>query len=174
VLADLGVYNLTTLTGLLGPARRVAAFTGIAIPERVVNGEPMRVEAEDTAHVLLDFGDSVFAQVLTGFTMQQYRSPAVEIYGSEGTLQMLGDDWAPAGYELWRNARGCWEVYPDPQPGWPWADGLNHLVECLIEGKAPSSRPEHACHVLEVMEAARRSGETGAAVALATTFDAAA
>ncbi|HSV73915.1 MAG TPA: Gfo/Idh/MocA family oxidoreductase [Chthonomonadales bacterium] len=174
VLADLGVYNLTTLTGLIGPAHRVAAMTGIAIPERVVNDEPMRVEAEDTAHVLLDFGDSVFAQVLTGFTMQQYRSPAVEVYGSEGTIQMLGDDWAPAGYEMWRNDAERWEVYPDPDADWPWTDGLRHLVECMLEERPTSSPPEHACHVLEIMDAAKRSSKTGAAVSLATTFDAAA
>jgi predicted dehydrogenase len=29
---DLGVYNVTTLTGLLGPAKRVMAMSGIAIP----------------------------------------------------------------------------------------------------------------------------------------------
>ena len=34
-LFDLGVYNITSLTGLLGPARRIMAMAGIAIPERV-------------------------------------------------------------------------------------------------------------------------------------------
>ena len=37
---DLGVYNITTLTGLLGPAKRVMAMAGIAIPERIVNNSP--------------------------------------------------------------------------------------------------------------------------------------
>ena len=86
-----------------GPARRVTAMTGVAIPERVVDGEPMRVQAEDNAHVLIDFGDARFAVVTTGFTMQRYRSPCLELYGTHGVLQMLGDDWAPEGYELWRN-----------------------------------------------------------------------
>ena len=52
---DLGVYNVTTLTGLLGPARRVMAMSGIAIPERVVDGELIQ-SARDNAHLLLDFG----------------------------------------------------------------------------------------------------------------------
>ena len=102
-LFDLGVYNVTTLCALFGPARRVTAMVGTAIPERDVNGRSITVEADDNAHVLLDFGDARFGVVTTGFTMQKYRSPAVEVYGSEGTMQMLGDDWAPEGWELWRN-----------------------------------------------------------------------
>ena len=52
----------------------------------------------------------------TGFTMQRYRSPAIEVYGSEGTIQLLGDDWAPEGWELWRNAEGAWRVFPESRP----------------------------------------------------------
>jgi integrase len=54
-LFDLGVYNLTTLTGWLGPVRRVTAMTGVAVPQRTVSGQSVRVEAEDNAQVLLDF-----------------------------------------------------------------------------------------------------------------------
>ena len=50
-LFDLGVYNLTTFTGWLGPVRRVAAMTGIAIPQRNVRGRTLRVEADDNAQV---------------------------------------------------------------------------------------------------------------------------
>ncbi len=38
-LFDLGVYNVTSLCGFFGPARRVTAMTGVAIPERIVDGE---------------------------------------------------------------------------------------------------------------------------------------
>ena len=37
-LFDLGVYNVTSLCGFFGPARRVTAMTGVAIPERLVDG----------------------------------------------------------------------------------------------------------------------------------------
>jgi predicted dehydrogenase len=71
-LFDLGVYNLTTLTGLLGPVLRVTAMSGVAIPERDIQGRRVRVEADDNAHVLLDFGGGCFAVITTGFTIQQY------------------------------------------------------------------------------------------------------
>lgn len=169
-LFDLGVYNVTSLCALFGPARRVTAMVGTAIPEREVEGRLMRVEADDNAHVLLDFGEARFAVVTTGFTMQKYRSPAIELYGSEGTVQLLGDDWAPEGWELWRNADGCWRLMPESDPHWHWTDGLRHLVDCVESGRPPLTRPEHALHALEVMLAAQASGRDGVARDLTTGF----
>jgi predicted dehydrogenase len=146
------------------------AMTGTAIPERIVAGEKIRVEAEDNAQVLLDFGDSVFAVVTTGFTIQQYRSPALEIYGSEGVIQMSGDDWDPDGYELWQNPLGAWQVYKETDPGWSWCDGLNHLVDCIRSGIPPLVTPEHAYHVLEIMIKARESGQDGQARPIDSSF----
>ena len=162
-LFDLGVYNVTSLCALFGPARRVTAMVGVAIPQREVNGSRIRVEADDNAHVLLDFGDARLAVVTTGFTMQRYRSPAVEAYGSEGTIQLLGDDWAPEGWELWRNADGAWQVFPESDPQWRWTEGLRHLVDCVETGRPPVTRPEHAYHALEIMLAAQAAGRDGVA-----------
>ena len=169
-LFDLGVYCITSLTGLIGPARRVMAMTGVSIPEREINGRTIRVEVEDNAQILLDFGDAAFGVVTSGFTLQQYRNPGLEIYGTTGTIQMLGDDWDPEGYELWQNTAGCWQVFKETHPDWPWADGLRHLVECLHSGTRPVVTPEHAQHVLEIMLKARQSGQEGRAIAIESTF----
>jgi predicted dehydrogenase len=169
-LFDLGVYNVTTLTGLLGPARRVMAMSGVAIPERVVDGAPMKVEAHDNAQVLLDFGDSAYAVVSTGFTIQQYRCPAVELYGTTGVIQMMGDDWDPDGYELWQNDAGAWQVFGEPDPNWPWYDGLRHIVECIRNKTKPLVTPAHAYHVLEIMLKAEESGRDGQAKMIESRF----
>ena len=166
---DLGVYNVTTLTGLIGPAQRVMAMSGIAIPERVVDGKMMKVETDDNAQLLLDFGNTAYGVVTTGFTIQQYRNCGIEIYGSEGTIQMLGEDWAPQGYELWQNSAGHWKVY-DQRYGWPWADGARHLIECIETGTPPVVTPEHAYHVLEVMLKTAESGRTGQRYEIESTF----
>jgi predicted dehydrogenase len=169
-LFDLGVYNLTSLTGLLGPARRVTAFSGIAIPERVVDGELMRVEADDNIQMLLDFGNSIFACVTTGFTMQRMRAPAIEIYGTEGTLQMLGEDWAPNGYEMWQNKAQCWKVYEESDRHWHWAIGIDHIVDCIQRGIRPVIQPEHALNVLEIMLKAQESAVEGETKTLVSSF----
>jgi predicted dehydrogenase len=169
-LFDLGVYNLTTLTGWLGSARRVAALSGVAIPERTVRGQSVRVEADDNAHVLLDFGGGCFAVVTTGFTIQQYRGPGLELFGIEGTICLLGDDWRPEGYEIWENSAGCWQYFKETQPDWPWADGLRHLVECIREGRRPLVTPEHAYHVLEIMIKAQEAGHDGQGRSIESLF----
>lgn len=170
-LFDLGIYALTSLTALLGPARRVTAMAGVAIPERSIAGRSVRVEAEDNAQVLLDFGGGTFASVTTGFTLQQYRSPALEIYGSEGTLQMLGDDWNPDGYELYQNASGCWQVYKETHPDWSWTDGLNHWVRWIREGVEPGVTLAQARHVLELILRAKESAADGVVKLVNSTFE---
>ena len=169
-LFDMAMYSITSLTGLLGPVRRVVALAGVAIAERQVEGAALRVEAEDNAQLLLDFGDATFAVVTTGFTMQQYRSPALELYGSEGTLQMLGDDWAPQGLESWRKDVPAWRWYKDLDPAWPWTDGLRHLVECIRMGARPLIHPSHAYHALEVVIKAREASLSGRAQLVESTF----
>jgi len=169
-LFDLGVYCLTSLTGLLGPALRVSALTGVAVPERSINGRTIRVEAEDNAQVLLDFGQACFGVVTSGFTLQQYRCPGLEVYGTDGTIQMLGDDWDPDGYELWQNSAGAWQVFKETAPDWPWSDGLRHLVECIHNGERPLVCTEHALHVLELMLKARQASREGRTLPMETTF----
>jgi predicted dehydrogenase len=169
-LFDLGVYNVTTLCAFFGPARRVTAMVGVAIPTRTVDGRTIEVEADDNAHVLLDFGDARFAVVTTGFTMQRYGPQAVELYGDEGTVHLLGDDWAPEGWELWRNDEGAWRVYPESEPQWHWTAGLAHLVDCIESGRPTVMRPEHAYHALEIMLAAQAAGRDGVARTIESGF----
>jgi predicted dehydrogenase len=169
-IVDFGVYNITSLTGWLGSAKRVMAMTGTAIPQRELHGHPIQVEAVDNAHLLIDFGHACYAVVTTGFTLQRYRGPAIELYGSTGTLQLLGDDWAPQGYELWQNQPGSWQLFAETDPFWSWTDGLRHLVECIQQGIRPLCTPEHAYHVLEIMLKAQESGRDGKAKTIDSTF----
>jgi len=167
---DLGVYNVVSLTGFFGPAKRVTGLVGTAVPERVVEGEMMKVETDDNAHICIEFANNCYAVVTTGFTIQRYRTAGIEIYGSKGTIQMLGDDWDPEGYELWQNDVGAWKLFGETAPNWPWTDGINHLVECIIEGKTPIITPDHAYHVIEIMQAARAAGQDGQRRDINSTF----
>ena len=52
---------------------------------------------------------------------------------------MKGDDRDPDGYELWQNEVGAWKLYEETDPNWPWADGINHMVQCILKGNVRSS-----------------------------------
>lgn len=170
-LFDLGVYNVVSLCGFLGRVQRVTALVGTAVPERRINGELIKVEVDDNAHVLLDFGESRFGVVSTGFTIQKYgHNPAIELYGLSGTMQMLGDDWAPEGFEQWRNEAKMWEIIPETAPNWQFTTGLRNLIDCIESGMQLTSRPEHAYHALEIMLAATRSAKEGRVIEIESEF----
>jgi predicted dehydrogenase len=67
-MPDLAVYNLTSLTGLLGPVKSVTAMVSIVTPERTVSDKGrIKVTEEDNAMVLLDHGQGVISHVQSGF-----------------------------------------------------------------------------------------------------------
>ena len=170
-LRDLGVYGITSLTGLMGPALSVMAMGGVTQPERVVNGSTVPSLIDDHVQLLLEFEAGAIGVVTSGFTVQQANIPSLEIYGTSGTVQLLGHDWAPKGYELWTNDTGCWRRYPDREPGWPWTSGLDHVVDAARGAKKVSSTIDHAVHVTEIIEAALRSTADGRRHSLVTSFE---
>jgi predicted dehydrogenase len=171
-LFDLGIYNLQALCGLLGSVRRVIAAGGTAVPVRIVAGRAVRVEAEDIVHATLDFGGNRFATIVCGFTIQRSNRPALELYGTEGTINVLGETWGPDGFEQWSNRRQSWERFPEAEPHWPWTAGVDHLVACVQRRTRPAVTPEQGVHLLEVMLAARRSLAQGRAVPIRSRFPA--
>jgi predicted dehydrogenase len=169
-LFDLAVYNITSLTGWLGPVRRVTALLGTAIPERIIAGERITVEAEDNAQLILDFGNATLAVITSSFTIQRYRDATLELYGTTGTIRLQGDDWAPDGYELWQHSTGAWQRIAETNPTWNYLSGLRHLVECIHTGQRPIITPAHAYHVLEVLLKAQIAGRTGQAQSVESDF----
>ncbi len=162
---DLGVYNIATLTGLLGPARRVMAMTGIAIPERIGNTQKMTVQTDANFQLLLDFGNQCFRVVTTGFTIQRCDVPGIAVYGTEGTIYMLSDDWDPHGYKLWRNKDGFWQDHTS-RARWQWTDRIRDLMQVVQQGR----KPVNAYHVPEIMVKSMESGRTGQALPILSTF----
>lgn len=170
-LFDLGVYHVTTLTGLLGPVRGVVALSGIAIPERTVEGEGVRVEADDNTMLLMDHGDAVFSSVQTGFVYRAHRTDrTLELIGTQGCVNLLGHDWAPEGVEVWSERGREWETHRQDQHGYGWQRGGSYVAECLATGRPSLMTGEHAFHVLEVMLAALRSAATGRRVEVESRF----
>lgn len=178
-LPDLGVYNLATLTGLLGPAKSIMAMTSIVTPTRKVDNKgTINVEAEDNAMVLMDHGQGVISHVQCGFnyfdpyghegTGQQ--SHTISIWGTKGNMGLVGYDWAPFGVDLATTDHEQPERFvPDPKD-YVWQQGASVISQSLVEQTEPLINVEHALHVLEVIEATRASGATGKKVELVSTF----
>jgi predicted dehydrogenase len=170
-LFDLGVYNITTLTGLLGPAKAVVAMTGTAIPEREIEGQVVQVEADDNVMITMDHGDAVFSSVQTGFVYRVQREErTIDFVATRGGVNLLGYDWEPNGIEVWTEATEEWEVRCEDQGDYGWESGGSYLAEKLAKGELALMTSEHAFHVLEVMLAAHESSRTGRRVEIDSRF----
>jgi predicted dehydrogenase len=179
-MPDLGVYNIATLTGLLGPALSIMAMTSIVNPERMIDEKGLvKVEAEDNAHILIDHGKGIISHVMCGFNYfdphgheakgQQLHS--IQIFGDKGNLRLIGYDWETNGVYLddsWDNPATLYEKEPG---GYVWQEGATKVGESILSKAEPKINVEHALHVLEVMEAARKSSATGTKVKMQSTFN---
>jgi predicted dehydrogenase len=178
-MPDLGVYNLTSLTGLLGPAKHVTAMVSIVTPERTVSDKGrIKVTEEDNAMVLLDHGDGVISHVQSGFN---YFNPhghsgrdetrhTIQITGSTGYMGMVGYDWEPLGVDLATVKKPKLERHVTDAKGYIWQQGAALAAETLVTGKELLVTPEHALHVLEIITAARESSASGRRIKMSSTF----
>lgn len=169
-LAEVGIYNLKSFTAVLGPVVEVQSAETLAVADREIDGQRIGTRGTDVSHVLLRHQDGAVSSLVSGHCIQRYRRPALEFYGTEGTANLLGDDWDPRGFEIWRNSAGCWEEFEPLDPTWLWADGLAEMVNALREKRQPLHSVEHDIHLLEVIEASSKAARKRRAIAVQSRF----
>lgn len=178
-LPDLGVYNLATLTGLLGPAKSLIAMTSIITHDRTVDNKgKIPVEAEDNAIVVMDHGNGTLSQAQCGFNYfdpyghegKGQQQHTITIWGTKGNMGLVGYDWAPFGVDLATSFTEPPKRFVEDPGTYVWQQGASVISEALVSGKEPLITVEHALHVLEIIEAARASGSSGKRIDLQSTF----
>lgn len=169
-LAEVGIYNLKSLTAVLGPVGEVLGAESLVVEDRAIAGENVGSAGSDVSHILLRHVEGALSSVISSHCIQRYRRPALEFYGTEGTANLLGDDWDPRGFELWRNAKGCWEEFEPIDPTWLWTDGVVEMVQALREQRRPRHNVEHDLHLLEIIEACDRAAREKRAIAVHSRF----
>jgi predicted dehydrogenase len=178
-LPDLGVYNLATLTGLLGPAKTIMAMTSIVTPTRnIVDKGVVTVEAEDNAMVIMDHGNGVLSHVQCGFNYfdpfghegKGQEKATISIWGTKGNLALIGYDWAPLGVDVATIEKEKTQRFVTDPGSYVWQQGASVIAESMVLGKDPYINIEHCLHVLEIIEAARESSSIGKKFNLRSTF----
>jgi predicted dehydrogenase len=185
-LFDMGVYGIHDITGILGPAKRIVAFSGITEKVRTVRagpfaGKQIDVTADDNTLLMLDFGDAAYAVVDATFNVNAAKSPQLELFGRAGTLNLYSPMDGPVAHALeifrldatpeadgW--AAPSTEAAGNDQQRYQRAILVKHLVDCVAQGKHPIASAEHARHALEIMLRAIESARSGKALDLKTTF----
>jgi predicted dehydrogenase len=170
-LAEAGIYNLKSLTYLLGPMREVFAAEAVAVHAREAGGVHIENPDPDVSHLIARHESGALSSITSSQAIQRYRRPGLELYGTEGTANLLGDDWDPLGLEIWRNTDAAWTCSDPIDATWLWADGLREAVSVLADGHSALTSPTQDLHVLDVIEAARISAREHRMVGVTSTFE---
>jgi predicted dehydrogenase len=178
-MPDLGVYNMATLTGLLGPAKSVMAMTSIVNKNREIDNKGIvEVKEEDNAHILLEHENGIISHIMCGFN---YFDPfgheaknqtlhSIQIFGDKGNMRLIGYDWEPKSVVLdtsWTNPP---ETHVTDDQGYQWQEGATKIATSLSTNIEPKIHVLHSLHVLEIIEAARKSSKEGIKVPLRSVF----
>ncbi len=175
-LLDVGVYAISALTYLLGPVRRVWGYSTILKNPRFdKEGREFLVTAPDFTVGMLEFENGVTARVTTNYYVPngaQKHLRGLEFHGDEGSFavgcyhnfnpecRFIPYGKGPVPVPLLREAKGVMDR----------ALGLAEMAHALNEGRPLRNSPEHAAHVIEIMEGLQISADENRTVEIRSGF----
>ena len=182
-LYDVTVYALHGLTTVLGPAKRVTAISGVRIPMREFNGEPVPTDADDITGMLIDFGDGLFAMSYGAAAGGLNYWFTGKYFGTEGQIDGYTLNGEPLDYpekhladEAGGGVKGAQVTlkhvvgpHRDIDEQHVFED-IMQLVDWVRDDVCTPVTAERARHVIDIIESAFRAAETGCAQELTTTF----
>ena len=185
---DMGPYYLTMMVNLMGPIRRVQAVATSGQEERLITAEgpkqgtTFKVGTPTSVLSLLEFDCGATVTFGTSWDVFRHSNHPIELHGTEGSLRLPDPD--NFGGRVALSSRGAPWLETDTSSAlfgavnWPIAApdranyrmlGLADLARAIIEARTPRASGDLALHVLDVMEAILRAGETGVAQTIPST-----
>jgi len=189
---DVGPYYVTDLIHLIGPVRRVTAFTGMARAEREVTadgpykGTFVKVGTPTTIHGVLEFHNGAIVTIGASWDVSSHGHHNIELYGTEGTVYVpdpnfFGGDvvitdvgGTKQKVEPWDHPFGkVNQTRPDgsdPRANYRTA-GLADMMQAIEQGRPARCGLDVALHAVDVMTSLLKAGESGQVITLTTTCE---
>jgi predicted dehydrogenase len=172
-LFDVGIYPLTIVTAMLGPARRVLAYGTALEPDRVtLEGRGFRLETPDFAVALIELASGVVVRLTATFWVGPGKQRGLELHGETASLYL--ETWLEfdSVLELSADGKAFTPVPPVREPfhGIDWGAAVVDLALAITEGRPHRASAEHAAHVVELLSAVTASIEEGGAVEVRSSF----
>ena len=176
VMVDVGVYPLTLVTSMLGPARAVRAWGWELMPERsALDGSTFRIGSPDLIVAAIELTDGPVVRLTASFYVGRptRQTGTLEFHGDDGSL-LLGNfqefdasvEMAPYG--------GTYSPVPLVRPGYrgtAWARGVAEMATAIADGRPHRAGAEQAAHVVDILAACADSiAADGHAVPITSTF----
>ncbi len=175
---DMGPYYLTALVALMGSAKRVTGSARITFPERTITSKPKHgqtISVRVPTHVagVIDFANGAIATIIQSFDVWKHSMPPIEIYGTEGSLQVPDPNTfggpvriAKAGDKDWSEV-ALTHSYASQSRGLGVAD----MGAGLQTGRAHRASAELTYHVLDIMHAVHDASKQSKHVDLESTCE---
>ena len=179
---DMGPYYLTMMVGLMGPVRRVQAVATSGQPERLItaagpkHGTRFKVGTPTSVLSLLEFAGGATVTFGASWDVFRHSNHPIELHGTQGSLRLPdpdtfggvvavsdgGAEWEETDTSTMLFGAANWPLDAPDRANYRML-GLADLSRAVSEGRTPRASGDLALHVLEVMEAILRAGETGTA-----------
>jgi predicted dehydrogenase len=179
-LFDMGPYYLTCLVSLLGGVRRVCGSSQIGEATRTITSAKYygkKIDVETPTHIagVLDFESGAVGTIITSFDIWSHSMPCIEIYGTEGVLQVPDPNFFRGEVKIKRFRDEKWNTIPlilkKPDEVSEYADwdainnyrgiGITDMAEAITENRKHRASGELAYHVLEIMHGIINASDAG-------------
>lgn len=190
-ILDLGPYYITDLVHLLGPVKRLSAFTNMARTDREVTAEGpykgtfVKVGTPTTIHGVLEFHSGAIITIGASWDVAAHGHHNIELYGTDGTIfvpdpNFFGGDLVTADVAGERSNVTPWDHpfgkanqdldKPIHRANYRTA-GLADMIASIDGGYNARCGLDVALHVVDVMTSLLKAGETGEVITLSTTCE---
>ncbi|MDB5474173.1 MAG: Gfo/Idh/MocA family oxidoreductase [Devosia sp.] len=190
-ILDLGPYYVTELIHLLGPVKRLSAFTNMARTEREVTAEGpykgtfVKVGTPTTIHGVLEFVSGAIITMGASWDVAAHGHHNIELYGTDGTIfvpdpNFFGGDLVTTNIAGERTTVTPWDHpfgkpnqeldKPVPRANYRTA-GLADMMASINAGYRARCGLDVALHAVDVMTSLLKAGETGQVITLSTTCE---
>jgi predicted dehydrogenase len=180
-LYDLGVHALHMVTGILGPAKKVACTAAVSSPLRTIRSGSFNEKLIhsnklfDNYLIQLDFGNGTIADITTGFCIKATTAPSLEIYGEYGSIIFTDNPDRPLKIyidEPDKKIRGWIDEQPQerPEPEFYQCSCIADLIEAIENNRPSRIPPEHARHVIDLICNIEECAKDGKVRQLTTSF----
>lgn len=173
-LKDVGVYPMTVITSIFGPAKRVWAYGTVLKKDRVSKrGVPFEVQAPDWYVLMIELHSGPVVRLTCSFYVTHTsKQTGIEFHGDEGQLHL--SNWVEPSATLEQAQFGKpYEPQPeDPSSKIPfrYALGLSEMASAIRGNRPHRASGEQAAHIVDLFEAAHRSIQEGGFVEVHSTF----
>jgi predicted dehydrogenase len=165
VMFDVGVYPLTLVTSILGPARSVRAWGWELKPDRTtLGGASFRIGTSDLIVAAIELDGAVMRLTTSFYVGRPAKlTGSLEFHGDDASLALGSFQEFDATVEVGRYGESYEPVPPVRPPfrGTAWARGVAEMADAIAEGRPHRASAEQAAHVVEILEAAAASNADG-------------